>query len=49
MCIFVLKCRSNLHLNTKSYPKIDIEEKLVNMKVKYICIAGDVLSGLRPV
>ena len=26
-----------------------IEEKLVNMKVKYICIAGDVASGLRAV
>ena len=26
-----------------------IEKKLINMKVKYICIAGDVVSGLRPV
>lgn len=26
-----------------------IEKKLVTMKVKYICIAGDVASGLRAV
>jgi len=26
-----------------------IENKLVTMKVKYICIAGDVASGLRAV
>lgn len=26
-----------------------IEEKLVTMKVKYICIAGDVASGIRGV
>lgn len=26
-----------------------IEEKLVTMKIKYICIAGDVSSGVRGV